>query len=252
MTQSTKPRTLILDIETMLGKAYIWRMFEEVSNIGMLLEPTTILSWAAKWEGDDYTFFDSVQRNSREGMLENLWNLLDEADVVVGFNSNRFDLRHINAEFFELGLGPPSPYKKLDLQHSLRRNMKFMSNKLDYLAQLLGLGRKLEHEGLGLWLRCKDGDAEAWRTMEEYNVHDVELTEELYIYSKPWLPQAFNRSILEGHVCPECGGKHLHSKGPRYTATRAYDRWHCQECGSWSQSVSSKKGVAAVLKKENV
>lgn len=252
MTLFTKPKTLILDIETMMGKAHLWRMYEEVSNISMLIEPVTILCWAAKWAGEDYTYFDSVQRNSREGMLENLWHLLDEADAVVGWNSNRFDLRYINAEFFLTGMGPPSPYKKLDLQKSLAKNMKFMSNKLDYVADALGIGRKLEHEGMGLWFKCQQGDKDAWKTMEEYNIHDVELTEEVYFRSLPWLPQAVNRSILEGHVCPECGSSHLHSRGVRHTATRVYDRWHCQECGSWSQSVSSKKGLAATLKKETI
>jgi len=252
MTLFTKPKTLILDIETMMGKAHLWRMYEEVSNLSMLIEPVTILCWAAKWADEDYTYFDSVHRNSREGMLENLWHLLDEADVVVGWNSNRFDLRHINAEFFLMGMGPPSPYKKLDLQKSLAKNMKFMSNKLDYVADAQGIGRKLEHGGLDLWFKCQSGDKKAWQTMEEYNIHDVELTEEVYFRSLPWLPQTVNRSILEGHVCPECGSTNLQSRGHRYTATRVYDRWFCKDCGSWHQSVSSRKGVAATLKKEAI
>lgn len=252
MVSGVNSKLLVIDCETIMGEAYIWRMFEEVSNIDMLIKPTRIISWAAKFVGSNYTYFDSVQRNTREGMLENLWHLLDEADVVIGWNSNRFDIRHINAEFMELGLGPPSPYRKVDLQQHIRRQAKFMSNKLDYIAQTLGLGHKLPHEGLGLWFKCMAGDRKAWKTMEEYNIQDVELTEEVFHRVRAWLPYTVNRSIMEGHVCPECGSKHLQSRGVRRTATRVYDRWHCQECGSWSQSVSSKKGLAATLKKENV
>lgn len=250
MTQSTNSGILVLDIETMMGEAYIWRMWEEVRNIEMLVEPVTILSWAAKWAGDEHAYFDSVHRNTREGMMENMWNMLDEAEVVVGWNSNRFDLRHINAEFMELGFGPPSPYRKVDLQQHVRRQAKFMSNKLDYVADRLGLGRKLEHEGLGMWKKCLAGDKEAWTTMEEYNIYDVELTEQVFHRLRPWLPYTINQSIENGHVCPECGGTHLHARGVRKTATRAYDRWHCQTCDTWSQSASARKDMKATLKKE--
>lgn len=252
MALSTNSRILVLDVETMMGKAYIWRMYEEVTNINMLLEPVTLLSWAAKFVGEDHTYFDSVQRNTREGMLENLWHLLDEADVVVGWNSNKFDLRHINAEFAEIGLGPPSPYRKVDLLQHVRRHMKFMSNKLEYVAQTLGIGSKKEHEGLGLWIKCAAGDKQAWATMEEYNIQDVWLTEDMFHRVRPWLPYTVNQSIEGGHCCTECGSTDLESRGVRPSATRLYDRWYCRTCGTWSQSVSARKDKKATLKKETL
>lgn len=250
MASSMKSKILVIDVETRMGEAYIWRMWEEVRNIEMITKPVTILSWAAKWVDEEHTFFDSVHRNTREGMLENLWKLLDEAEVVVGWNSNRFDLRHINAEFLEMGFGPPSPYRKVDLQQHLRRQMKFMSNKLDYVAQILGLGRKLEHEGLGLWIKCLAGNKQAWATMEEYNIHDVELTEQVFHKVRAWLPYTVNQSIEGGHCCPECGNVDLQARGVRRTLTRLYDRWWCSACDTWSQSVSARKDKKATLKKE--
>lgn len=246
----TSPKILVIDIETKAGKGYIWRMFDEVRNIEMLIEPTAMLSWAAKWVGEDYTYFDSIHRNDKEGMLENMWKLLDEADVVVGWNSNRFDIRHINAAFVEAGMPPPSPYAKLDLLATVKSKMSFMSNKLDYVSGVLGIGHKLPHSGWSLWEGCRAGDKQSWATMEEYNIQDVELTEQMYEKLRPWLPVKFNRSIEAGHVCPECGGTHLHSKGVRRTPTMLYDRWHCVSCGSWSQSVSARKDKRATLKKE--
>src|SRR3546814_6332122 len=40
--------------------------------------------------------------------------LLDEADVVIGQNSDRFDLPTINGRALVAGLKPPSPYKTVD------------------------------------------------------------------------------------------------------------------------------------------
>lgn len=252
MTTFINPKILVIDIETLMGQAFIWRMYDEVTNINMLIKPTTILSWAAKWVDGEYVYFDSIKNNTREGMMENLWHLLDEAEVVIGWNSNRFDIRHINAEFMELGFSPPSPYRKVDLLQHVRRQAKFMSNKLDYIAQVLGLGRKLDHEGVGLWFRCLEDDEEAWQTMEAYNIQDVELTEQVFHRVRPWLPYTINRSIEGGVCCSECGSTNLQSRGTRAkkTQTRLYDRFRCNDCGSWIQSVSSRKNVSAVMKKE--
>lgn len=247
MTQSTN-RILVVDIETLMGEAYIWRMWEEVRNIEMLTKPVTILSWAAKWVGEDYTYFDSVQRNSREDMMQNLWDLMDEAEVVVGWNSNRFDIRLINAEFAQLGMAPPSPYKKLDLQVQVRKHMSFMSNKLDYVAQALGLGRKLEHEGLPLWIKCLDGDRKAWTTMQEYNEQDVILTEKVYDRLLPWLPQVLPPK--HGMTCT-CGSTHIQERGYAKTVANLYKRYQCQGCGAWLKSIiAEKRDKKGVLRKE--
>lgn len=253
MTQSTNSRVLILDIETTPSEVYVWQLFDVNVGLNQLIRSGGLLSFAAKWAGEDYVFFDSTWRNDAEGMMENLWELLDEADAVVGWNSNRFDIRHINAHFAMLGMGPPSPYKKIDLMQTVRRHMKFVSNKLDYVAGALGVGNKMDTGGFSLWLDVMAGKRDAQRLMQEYNEQDVILTEQVYDKLRPWIAPFINKSIELGHVCPECGGTHLQSRGFRYTATAKYRRWHCSDCGSWSQSVSGERlDRKVMLKKESL
>src|SRR5690606_22777011 len=140
----------------------------------------------------------------------------------------------INAVFAELGWGPPSPYKKVDLMRTVKGQMKFLSNKLDYVSGRLGVGHKLEHKGFELWVECMAGNKAAWRTMREYNEQDVLLTERVYDRLRGWITNGVNRSTHTGSfVCPICGGNHLQKRGTAMTTTMTYQRYQCMSCGAW-------------------
>src|SRR3546814_7474699 len=61
--------------------------------------------------------------------------LLDEADVVIGQNSDRFDLPTINGRALVAGLKPHSPYKTVDTCLVARKEFGFPSNSLEYLTR---------------------------------------------------------------------------------------------------------------------
>jgi DNA polymerase III epsilon subunit-like protein len=119
-------------------------------------------------------------------MLEELHKLMSEADLLVGWNSAAFDHKHINREFLEAGMTPPSTVKDLDLMSVTKANFLFPSNKLDYVAQKLGVGAKVKHSGFSLWIRCMDGDEKAWAEMKKYQIQDVNLLVDLYDILLPW------------------------------------------------------------------
>jgi uncharacterized protein YprB with RNaseH-like and TPR domain len=114
--------------------------------------------------------------------------MMEEADVLVGWNSASFDHKHINREFLENGMSPPSPVKDLDLMTIVKANFQFPSNKLDYVAQKLGVGAKVKHSGFELWIKCMDGDDKAWKEMKKYQIQDVQLLDNLYDILLPWFP----------------------------------------------------------------
>ena len=125
---------------------------------------------------------------------------------------------------------------------TVRSNFRFTSNKLDYVSQQLGLGKKVEHEGFELWLKCMDKDNAAWGRMEKYNIQDVILLEKLYYKLLPWIKSLPNRNLnTDNAVCPSCGGKHLHKRGLATTITASYQRYQCKGCGSWSQGTKAIK-----------
>ena len=237
-----KVKTLILDIETIPLEGFFWRLFDENIGINQIKGHGGVLSWAATWAGSPHVEFASLQHHGQDVMVHHIWNLLDEADEVVGWNSNRFDIPHLNTEFLKAGLGPPSPYKKVDLFQTVKNTFKLPSNKLDYFAQQLGIGKKVEHEGFPLWVACLEGDKEAWKKMMEYNIHDVEITEKAREKLLPWITTGINRSsVADAHVCPNCGSTHLHSRGTTRTLTLSYKRYQCQSCGTWSRAVAAEK-----------
>jgi DNA polymerase III epsilon subunit-like protein len=99
-----------------------------------------------------------------------------------------FDGKHLAREFLEAGLNPPSPYKDIDLMLAVKRQFRFPSNKLQYVATRLGLGGKVQHSGHELWVRCLAGDDAAWEEMRAYQVQDVDLLIPLLERLKPWIP----------------------------------------------------------------
>jgi DNA polymerase elongation subunit (family B) len=171
-------------------------------------------------------------------MLEGIHSLLEQADAVVHYNGTKFDMPTLNKEFLIHKLPPPPPIRQVDLLRVVKSQFRFPSNKLDYVAQRLGLGKKKDHEGHTLWIKCMNGDKKAWATMESYNIQDVILLEKLYNKLLPWVKQPINVNIMkkdrDGFNCPTCGKNSLLSKGFRYTTTGAYQRYQCKACGAYS------------------
>lgn len=227
-------KTLILDIETFPTQAYVWGLFDQNVGLNQIIKPGQIVSWAAKWAGSDEVEYSSINMTTPRKMLKEIWKLLDEADEVVGWNSNSFDLKYLNAMFAVMGFGPPSPYKRVDLMRTVKSQMKFVSNKLDFISGEFGIGHKIEHEGFDLWVKCMAKDQEAWARFEEYNIQDVLLTERMYDKLRGWITNGVNRSTFHNEmICHQCGSSHLQSRGIARTTTMTYRRYQCQDCGSW-------------------
>ena len=240
-------KILHLDIESSPNTAHVWGLWQQNVSINQLMESSYVLCYAAKWEGEEDLFFDSVHQSKPKAMLKGIHGLLDSADAVVHYNGTKFDIPTLNKEFILHGFNPPSPYKQVDLLRVVRSNFRFPSNKLDYVAQRLGLVSKHEHEGHALWVKCMNGDKDTWKRMEEYNIQDVVLLESLYHKLLPWIKTHPNRNLFtDDVVCPTCGSNHLQKRGTAISTTGTYQRYQCKGCGSWSQGTKSTKKTVEV------
>lgn len=228
-------KILLLDIETSPNTAHVWGIWQQNISLNQLLESSYTMCFAAKWLGEDEIFFDSVYQSEHIDMLKKIHNLIDEADAVIHYNGAKFDMPTLNKEFLLAGLSPPSPVKQIDLLQVAKKQFRFVSNKLDYVSQALGLGKKTKHVGHELWIQCMANNPEAWATMEEYNKNDVVLLEKVYYKFRPWIKHHINLSIFndEEIVCPNCGGKHAQRRGYALTAVSKFQRYQCRECGNW-------------------
>jgi DNA polymerase elongation subunit (family B) len=240
-------KILLLDIETSPNTAHVWGLWQQNVSINQLMESSYVLCYAAKWLGEEDIYFDSVHQSKPKTMLKGIHALLDSADAVIHYNGTKFDIPTLNKEFLLTKLLPPSPYKQIDLLRVVRSNFRFPSNKLDYVSQRLGLGQKHAHEGHELWVKCMNGDKDAWKRMEEYNIQDVVLLESLYDNLLPWIKNAPNRNLYQDITgCPTCGSHHLQKRGTAVSTTGTYQRYQCRDCGSWSQGTKSIKKAVEV------
>ena len=241
-------KILYLDIETSPNLAHVWGIWQQNIGINQIMDSSYVLCWSAKWAGSKDIIFDSVHNNIPEEMLKSIHKLLDEADAVVHFNGTKFDIPTLNKEFLIYGMTPPSPYKQIDLLRVARNQFKFPSNKLNYITQALGIGKKTEHVGHELWIGCMNHEGRAWKTMEKYNKNDVVLLEELYKRLKPWIRGHANYNLYTdvGLVCPNCGSEKHHKRGVYYTNLSSYQRHVCTKCGTWFRSnKAGSKGIYA-------
>lgn len=235
---------LTLDIETRPNLAWVWGLWQQNVAVNQIAESTEVVCFAAKWRGRHKILFYSVHHDGRKTMLDSLWGLLDMADVVVHYNGRSFDIPHVNREFLLAEMGPPSPYRQVDLLRAVKKRFRFPSNKLEYVVEALDIGEKLKHEGFELWKRCMAGEDSAWKLMRQYNVNDVALTEALYERILPWIPNIPSYAAHEQEdVCPACGSSHLQSRGSAFTQQSRYTRYQCQDCGKWSRSTKAESTV---------
>lgn len=233
-------RQLVIDIETRPNLAYVWSIWDQNIALNHIIESAEVFCWAAKWTDSDDTMYYSVNDVGKTAMVENAWHVINDADSVIHYNGRSFDMKHLNREFLELGLDPPSPVAQIDLLSSVKKKFRFPSNKLEYVAERLGVGSKLKHEGFEMWKRCLNGDQEAWKLMEKYNKNDVTMTEELYYRILPWITNhpSFGMHNDVDKVCPQCGSPSLMRRGFYTTATSKYRRYICAVCGKWSRDTT--------------
>lgn len=256
---SDSPKMLFMDIETSPNLAYVWRLFNQNVSLSQLVEATQMISFAAKWRGSKRVHFYSDFHNDHPTMVQALFDMLDEADIVVHYNGRTFDVPHANREFLLNGPGvPPSPFQQIDLLQTVRKRFRMASNKLDHITQQLGQAGKVRHTGFDLWRDCMAGDPKAWALMRRYNKGDVTELEELYDGLLPWIMHHPNMSMYSPRidldpdtgkpmvvdVCERCpDGGRLQRRGYAYTKASKFRRYQCQECGGWSRG---KKAIARV------
>jgi DNA polymerase III epsilon subunit-like protein len=181
----------------------------------------------------DFKGYKVGARNDKK-LMEWLWPILDEADVVVAHNGDKFDVKKINYRFMIHGMNPPSPYKTVDTLKAVKGVSSWDSHRLNELCRQLGLGQKHRTGGADLWFDCLAGSDIAWRKMKRYNAKDVKLLEELYLLVRPWIKNHPNHGTYTGIAsCPKCGSVQFQSRGKARTASRTYNRFQCGSCGGW-------------------
>lgn len=240
-------KVLALDIECAPAVVHAWGLRDLHIGLNQIVTDPEIIGVGYSWDGKPAKYistWDHEDVGGRAFMLGFIWELLDKADVVLGYNSIGFDIKWLNGEFARLGLTPPSPFKNVDLYRTIKANFRFISHKLDYVAGALLGQRKHDTGGHQLWVDCMNGDEKARRKMARYCKQDVNLLWPLLDACRPWLGGQVNFALWSEHgaelACQKCGlTDFLRPKGTAYTAARGYPQYLCCPdrggCGGWTR-----------------
>ena len=210
--KSFKPKRLFYDIETSYNIVKAWRIGYNINlNMDDIIQERAIITIAYKWEGEEDVTVLSWDKGCDKKIIEDFVKVMAEADELVGHNCDRFDTKFIGARALKHNISVLPKYQSTDTLKLAKKHFMLNSNKLDYIAQYLGIGHKTKHRGMEMWddiiLR---NDPKALEEMCEYNVHDVFLTEKVYKalmnYSLPKINHA-SKQTGDKHSCPECGSE---------------------------------------------
>lgn len=247
MTKKRKPRILIWDIETTPNMVTCWGLWKQNILPQNILKERSVICIAYKWLGEDEVHLISIGDKKRkfkkdpyddEHVVREMQKVLEQADVLIHHNGNSFDLKRFKARSIKYRLPPLPQIKMIDTLKTARKHFAFNSNKLDYLGEYLGVGRKI-HTTNALWQNIIQGDEVALKAMEDYNIQDVILLEAVYEKLKPYMVTHPNLNLFtdtDVDVCPNCGSTHLQKRGTRTTRISIYQRFQCNDCGAWSSS----------------
>ena len=231
-------KLLVLDIETAPVTAFVWRLWDQNVGLNQIVDNGGILCVGAKWVGHKETFLFSKWEHGLQGMLESIHSMMSEADAVVTYNGDSFDLKKLNGEFALSGLPPLPPLTSIDVLKTVKK-LGLISNKLAFVGPLFRLGSKVDTGGFDLWKDVINGEEKAQTKMGKYCVQDVRLLEKLYKRLRAYMPNHPHMGSTKKE-CGACGSNHVQSRGYRRTKHFRIQRVQCQSCGSWHDGARSK------------
>ena len=238
LLQPIKPKRLFYDIETSYNIVKSWRVGYNLSITPEdIIHERAIITIAYKWEEDEEVTVLTWNKGCDKDLVKQFVDIMAEADELVGHNVDRFDTKFIMGRALKHGISVLPKYQSTDTLKLAKKHFMLNSNKLDYIAQYLGIGHKTKHRGLEMWddiiLR---NDSKALEEMIEYNVQDVFLTEQVYHklmeYSLPKVNHA-SKQTGDKHTCPQCGSNHAELHKTYISSTGTKTRlMNCLNCST--------------------
>lgn len=119
------------------------------------------------YETDKYSSF-------KQGELNNLWKIFEKADLIIGYNSDHFDIPLLNKYYS----GDLSKIKSLDIMKEIKDSLG-RRIKLDTIAEAT-LGKNKIGHGLEATNWWKQGQ---YQKVIDYCLEDVKITKEVYEYA---------------------------------------------------------------------
>jgi predicted RNA-binding Zn-ribbon protein involved in translation (DUF1610 family) len=254
-----KVKRLFWDIETSPNVMYSWRAGFKL-NLGphLIIKERKVICICWKWEGESEVHALHWDENQDDkAMLQKFAKVAEEADEMVAHYGDFFDMPWFRTRYIIHGLPPLPAYKTVDTKSWASKYFYFNSNKLDYLGQVLGHGRKL-HTEWELWEKVLAHSRQALCYMVKYCKQDVALLEKVWHSLRFCVAPKTHAGVFSGlskWTCPSCGSKNVIKSKTRVTAQgNLQHQMHCHnpKCGSYYQIPDSVHQDYLEAKKSHV
>ena len=198
--QNNQGKVLIYDIETSYNIGKFWRAGYNLNiNPGDIIHERAIICISYKWLGEEQVYSLTWDKNQCDKfLLEQFIPILDEADMIVAHNGDRYDLKFIKTRALKHNLKMLINYKQFDTLKVAKAKFMFNSNKLDYISKFLGAEGKISTE-MKLWddiilRKCPKAMIEMLTYCEE----DVRQLEIVYNALVSWENPKFHIGVMNG------------------------------------------------------
>lgn len=238
---SKKPKIVFFDIETAPMIVTSWTLYPDKLSHDNILKDWYIICGA--WKTNSSSKVESVaitNRKSDYSVVKAIREALKDADIIVGHNLDKFDIKKLNARLIYHKLPPLPLIPTVDTLKEVKKVAAFTSNRLDYLAKLF-TGEGKMHVEYNLWLDVISGSKTALAKMVKYCKLDVVRLEEVYNHMLPYMKTHPHVGALAGNdrgcSCPKCGSTHTKMNGVRVTASGLKKQEiQCLDCGSYHRT----------------
>ncbi len=153
-------KKIVFDIETS-------NIFQDVASTDPAALDLSVVC-IYDYDTDKYSSF------TRETLSE-LWPIFEKADMIIGFNSDHFDIPILNKYYS----GDLTKIKSLDLLKEVKDSLG-RRIKLDIIAEAT-LGRNKSGHGLEAIVWWRNGEKQK---VIDYCIEDVKITKEIYEYAQ--------------------------------------------------------------------
>jgi uncharacterized protein YprB with RNaseH-like and TPR domain len=237
VTSKTKFKRLFFDIETSPNIVASWRVGYNL-QIGPdnILQERAIICICYKWAHESKVHSLTWNKGDDKQMLVDFMKIMNAADEIIGHNSDKFDVKWVKTRALIHGIEHLPTYQTVDTLKLAKGNYLFNSNKLDYIGQVLGVGKKMDAGGFKTWKSIFiDHDAKALDKMVKYCKIDVIRLQQIYDKMNPYTKHKTHVGVALGKdksSCPNCGGDKTRNQGFRYLASGSKKQCRvCLSCG---------------------
>jgi uncharacterized protein YprB with RNaseH-like and TPR domain len=234
--QENKIKRLFFDIETSPNVVYSWRIGYNLNiTPDNIIDERKIICISYKWENEDKIHTLTWDKNQCDKqMLIDFVKIANQSDEMIAHNGDRFDIKWIRTRciFHRVPMFPN--YRTLDTLKKAKSGFNFNSNKLDYIAQFLGVGAKVKHSGFDMWKKVMANDADAMAEMTNYCEGDIIVLEDVYQTMQNYIKQNVHVGVLNNNLkfsCPSCGSENTELLKNNVTALGTIKRLMQCECG---------------------